>query len=178
MSIEDRVERLSEGNTYITVKDHKKEFPEKPSFRLINPSKSEIGKNQYIILDKVNKVVIESTKLNQWKNTDIVIKWFKEMNYKRKTSFIIFDIESFYSSISPDLFSKRIDLAKSIHKITDNDLKITMNARKTFFHHEEPWKKKNGEENFDVPMEFHNGAEICERVGTIILTKTSLIKQE
>ena len=27
-------------------------------------------------------------------------------------------------------------------------------------------------------MEFHNGAEICDLVGTIILTKTSLIKQQ
>ena len=37
LGTEDRVERLSEGNTYITAKDHKEEFPEKPSFRLINP---------------------------------------------------------------------------------------------------------------------------------------------
>ena len=79
LGIEDRVERLSEGNTYITVKDHKEEFPEKPSFRLINPSKSEIGKISKIIVDKVNKVVIEPTKLNQWKNTNIVIEWFKRI---------------------------------------------------------------------------------------------------
>ena len=36
------VERLSEGNAYITVKDHKGEFPEKTLFRLLNTSKSEI----------------------------------------------------------------------------------------------------------------------------------------
>ena len=34
LGIEDRVERLSEGNAYVTVKDHKEEFPEKPVFRL------------------------------------------------------------------------------------------------------------------------------------------------
>ena len=44
LGIEDRVEQLSERNAYMTVKDHKEEFPEKISFRLINPSKSEIGK--------------------------------------------------------------------------------------------------------------------------------------
>ena len=56
MGIEDRVERVSDGNAYITVKDHEEKFPEKPSFRLINPSKSEIKKISKIILDKVNKV--------------------------------------------------------------------------------------------------------------------------
>ena len=95
LGIEDRVEQLSEENAYVTVKDHKEEFPEKPSFRLINPSKSEIGKISKLILGKVNKVVIESTELNQWKNTDIVIEWFNRIENKGETSFIIFDIESF-----------------------------------------------------------------------------------
>ena len=44
LGIEDRVKQLSERNAYMTVKDHKEELPEKISFRLINPSKSEIGK--------------------------------------------------------------------------------------------------------------------------------------
>ena len=109
LGIEDRVERLSEANAYVTVKDHKEEFPEKPSFRLINPSKSEIRKISKIILDKVNKVVIESTKLNLWKNTDTVIEWFKSIENKGETFFIIFDIESFYPYISPELFKKSID---------------------------------------------------------------------
>ena len=134
------------------MKDHKEEFPEKPLFRLINPSKSEIGKISKIILDKINKKVIESTKLNPWKNTGIVVKWFKSIENKGETSFTIFDNESFYPSISPELFNKSIDFAKSIQNISDNDLNIIMNARKTLlFHHEQPWMKKNGEEDFDVP---------------------------
>ena len=40
LGIEDRVERLSKGNTYITVKDRNEELPEKASIRLTNPSKS------------------------------------------------------------------------------------------------------------------------------------------
>ena len=96
---------------------------------------------------------LESNKLNQRKNTDIVIEWFKRIENKGETSFIIFDIESFYPSISPELFNKSIDFAKSIHNISDNDLNIIMNARKTLlFHHEEPWMKKNGEEHFDFPV--------------------------
>ena len=124
-------------------------------------------------------MVIESTKLNKWKNTDIVIEWFKRIENKGETSFIIFDIESFYPSISPELFNKSIDFAKSIHNISDNDLNKIMNARKTLlFHHEEPWMKKNGEEDFDVLMGCHDGAETCELVSTFILNKVSSIMQE
>ena len=54
-----------------------------------------------------------------------------------------------------------------------------MNARKTLqFHHEEPWMKKNREEDFDVPVGCHDGAEICELVGTFILNKITPIMQE
>ena len=54
-----------------------------------------------------------------------------------------------------------------------------MNARKTLlFHHEEPWMEKNREKEFDVPMGCHDGAEICELVGTFILNKISPIMQE
>ena len=71
-------------------------------------------------------MVIESTKLHQWRNTDIVIKWFKSIENKGETSFIIFDIPSFYPSISPELFNKSIDFVKSIQNISDNDLNITI----------------------------------------------------
>ena len=54
-----------------------------------------------------------------------------------------------------------------------------MNARKMLlFHHEEPWMKKNGEEDFDVPIGCHDGAEICELVSTFILNKITPIMQE
>ena len=38
--------------------------------------------------------------------------------------------------------------------------------------------KQNGEEDFDVPMKCHDGVEICELVGTIILNKINPIMQE
>ena len=78
-------------------------------------------------------MVIESTKLNQWKNTDTVIEWAKSIENKGETSFIIFHIERFHTSVSPDLFNKSIDFVKSIHNISNNDLNIIMNARKTYY---------------------------------------------
>ena len=38
---------------------------------------------------------------------------------------------------------------------------LRLNARKTLlFHHEEPWVKKNREEDFEVSMGCHDGGEI------------------
>ena len=42
--LEDRIEKIYEKEAYITIKDHKKDFPNKISCRLINPSKSGIGR--------------------------------------------------------------------------------------------------------------------------------------
>ena len=110
---------------------------------------SGIGKISKIRLEKVNKLTIESTKLNERKNTDIITKWVKIIENKGETSFIIFDTEIFYSSISPGVIQQdndSIDFPKAIHNISDNDLNIIMNTRKMLlFHDEEPWIEKNGE---------------------------------
>ena len=54
LSIDDRVEKMQKSLTYITVKDHKDNFPHSISCRLINPSKTDIGKISKTILDKIN----------------------------------------------------------------------------------------------------------------------------
>ena len=40
----DRMERQKESEAYITIKERNENFRQKTTFRLINPSKSEIGK--------------------------------------------------------------------------------------------------------------------------------------
>ena len=74
---------MLETEAYITVKDHKVVFPHKLSFRLLNPSKSDIGKISENILDRINKSLIAFTNANQWKNTSSVIDWFKNIPNKR-----------------------------------------------------------------------------------------------
>ena len=63
-----------ETEAFIPVKDHKDTFPNFPTFQLINPSKSEIGKISKSILDKINDALVEKTKVNQWKNSENIIK--------------------------------------------------------------------------------------------------------
>ena len=42
LKIDDRVQKLDENESYVTIKDHKEGFADKISWRLINPSKSDI----------------------------------------------------------------------------------------------------------------------------------------
>ena len=172
LGIEDRVERLQETNAYITAKDHKDDFENKPSFRLINPSKSDIGKISKLILDRVNSDMKTAIEANQWTNSHSVIKWFQNLSSKNELQFVQFDIESFYPSISPNLFEKALDFSMQHFPLTESEIEIIRQARKSLlFSKGEPWLKRNGSPEFDVPMGCYDGAEVCEMVGTYILSK-------
>ena len=55
LKLEDRMECFAKKESFITLKDHKEDFLNHPSCRLINPTKSELGKISKISLEKVNK---------------------------------------------------------------------------------------------------------------------------
>ena len=65
--LDDRVEALSQRNAFITLKDHNPNFPNSSKCRLINPTKSEIGKISKIILDTINSSIRVNSDLNQWR---------------------------------------------------------------------------------------------------------------
>jgi len=65
---------MAERQAYITLKGHKENFQNKPTCRLINPAKSEIGKISKQILDNINTSIRTRTMLNQWKYSISVIK--------------------------------------------------------------------------------------------------------
>ena len=84
------MERVDKSEAYITVKDHKEDFPHKPRFRVINPSKFELGKISKCILDNINKYIIEHIKVNQWKNSASLIEWFKAIKSKQQGTYLLF----------------------------------------------------------------------------------------
>ena len=179
IGIEDRVEKMSENQAYITIKDHKPDFVNRPTFRLINPSKTDLGKVSKTILDSINMKIKASQNLDQWKNSKEVINWFNDMSNKKMCKFIQFDIESFYPSITHKLLTSAIEYARTIVPISDTDLSIIMQSRKTLlFSETQAWTKKTGDENFDVPMGCFDGAEVCELVGLYLLSKLSGILGE
>jgi len=58
LGIDDRVDTTAKKDAFITLKDHKSNFANKPTCRLINPTKSEIGKISKEILDRINSTLL------------------------------------------------------------------------------------------------------------------------
>ena len=96
------------GNFLITLKDHKENFTNNPTTRLINPSKNEIGRISKHLLDQINTELVSKLSVNDWKNTISVNKWFKNINNKRLHKFLQFDIKDFYPPIKETLLREAI----------------------------------------------------------------------
>ena len=62
------IEVSASKDAFITLKDHKPDFINNPTGRLINPTKSEIGIISKHILDNINEEIIKVTKANLWRS--------------------------------------------------------------------------------------------------------------
>ena len=168
-NVHERMEKNGTSESFITLKDHKENFHNEPKTRLINPAKNEIGRISKDILDGINQQLRNQLKINQWKNTQSVINWFKNLKCKKQLKFVVFDIENFYPSISEKLLVDALNFAKEKVTIRKIDFDTIMHSRKSLLYKEgEPWiKKESG--IFDVTMGAYDGAEICELVGIYLL---------
>ena len=119
LEISERVYSASLGSAFVTVKDHKPNFINNIQWRLLNHAKTNVGKISKQKLAKVVAVVKQKSGLNQWKNSDSVIDWFKNLQGKKKMSFIQFDICNFYPSITPTLLQNGIDLVSNKKEMAD-----------------------------------------------------------
>ena len=152
------------------MKDHKPNFSSNPKCCLINPAKGDIGKISKYFLQQLNSKVRDLTLVNQWQETSTVINWFKNIKNKKKCSFMQFDIEEFYPSISKELFLKVITYEKTLVNKSDEEINTIMHSRKfLLFNNTDIWIKKNGDPDFDVTMGSSDGAELCEPVSLYIL---------
>ena len=79
-------------------------FLSKLSCRLMSPAKSGIGKINKNIIKKINSLLLEKLKYQQWKNTNAVIKCFKDISNKGNSKFLQMDIKDFYPSINEKSF--------------------------------------------------------------------------
>ena len=73
MDIEDRVFKMERRQAVVTLKDHKDNFLNRPETRLINPTKSELGKVAKRKLANVLNTVRAKSGLTQWKSDISVI---------------------------------------------------------------------------------------------------------
>lgn len=170
LDIADRVDTMAEREAYVTLKDHKDNFANKPTCRLINPTKSELGRVSKLILDRINQKIRTASNLNQWRNTASVIEWFKDIKNKTTQTFICFDIEEFYPSISQDLLTQALNYASTFDTITDEERHIITHTKNSILiHNQTAWQKKKNP--FDVTMGSYDGAEVCEIVGNLLLSQ-------
>ena len=102
------------------------------------------------ILQNINKTLSKETKVNEWKNTESVINWFKSIPNKHLYMFLMFGIKDFYPSIKEKLLWETIIFAKLYICITKMGIEAIFHARKSrLYYNDEPWVKK-GKSNFDV----------------------------
>jgi hypothetical protein len=133
---------MAKREAFVTLKDHKENFDSHPKCRL------------KVILDAINNNIRSIIKVNQWKNSQSVIEWFKNIPDKRHHTFVSFDVVEFYPSITEDLLDKAILWAKSFVDIPDEHVSIIKHARKSLlFNANKPCMvKRNNNSMFDVAI--------------------------
>ena len=72
-SLADRLDTMAKAEAFITLKDHKDNFQNNLSCRLINPAKSEMGRVSKCILDRINCELKQQLDVVLWKNSAAVI---------------------------------------------------------------------------------------------------------
>ena len=102
LQLGDRMEKMAERKAFISIKDHKANFPNNIQCRLINPARNNLGKVTQQIIRSVVASVKAQTNLNLWMGTGEVLKWYEAIK-KRGNHFIQYDIEGYYPSISEPL---------------------------------------------------------------------------
>ena len=174
----ERMDQSGNNNCFVTLKDHKENFQNNPTTRLINPAKNEIGRISKIVLDKINKQLKEKLGVNQWKSSQMVIDWYKSIEDKGSHTFTVFDIKDFYPSIKETLLLEALAFASSHVQITKRDMDTIRHARKSLlFDDDSTWIKRNGG-LFDVTMGAFDGAEVCELIGTYMLSLVCLTEEK
>ena len=170
LKIENRVEKFNLKKCFITVKDHKENFHSKPTCRLINPAKTQMGRISKVILQDICSTLRIALNVNQWRNTNDCIKWFNDYEKNDKCSFIKYDIKEFYPSITEKVFEEALSLAREYMFIPEDKIMIIRHCRKSLlYYNEDVWIKKGTSGNFDNPMGSYDGAEVCEIIGCLLL---------
>ena len=173
LKIDDRVQCIAKNEAFITIKDHKPNFPNTVACRLLNPCKSEVGKISKMYLEKINSEIRSNIAVNQWRSNQAVLNWFNAIPNKDESRFIKFDIVSFYPTISRDVLLEALEFAKThFDGLNDDMVEAILNARKAFLYFQgDPWIKKDAAQHFDVTEGSFDGAEVCELVGLFLLSK-------
>ena len=151
-SIINRIEINGRGNSFITLKDHNKNFLNRLTTRLLNTEKNENWQNKQTHITNINTTLSEKIKVNECKNTSSVINWFKKIPNKSLYKFLMFDIKDFFPSIKQKLLWEVKRFSKRYISMASKDIDTIFHAGKSLlYYNDDPWVKK-GDRKFDVEM--------------------------
>ena len=190
--VADRVDTMAKQEGFVTLKYHKpckhttwiprfnvestwcicreEDYRTNPKYRLLNPTKKQLGKISKQILQKINKTLRSKLNINQWQNSSEFIDWLKNIKQKRSHTSTVFDIQEFYPSVAEKLLKDDLAFAQRYVEIKQNELDLFFHTRKSLLYcKDKSWIKKEGNGEFDVRMGSNNGAETCELVGLLLL---------
>ena len=173
LNLSERIDSTTEKKAFVTIKDHKSNFESNPKCRLINTTKSELGKVSKQFIERINNGIRDKISVNQWTSSPQVLDWFDNKAEKENKTFLIFDVVDFYPSISEKLLKKTLTWAKQQTEIKNIESDTIMHARNTLLYDQnhKPWVKRDTSNSFDVAMGAFDGAEVCEMVGLFMLQK-------
>ena len=110
LKLDEKMQKHSDKECFITLKDHKENLIGRPQCRLINPAKNELG-----CVVKIKKSTVKSD--TQLVSTNGKAPRFKNIKDPEEFAFLKFDIVSFYPSITPKLLENAIKFARSVYGI-------------------------------------------------------------
>ena len=179
LELDDRIDALPEAEAFFTYKDHKSNFPERKELRLLNPSKSNVGKISKKILDRINTDLRQKTGFNQWKSTNDCLDWFNALKDKDHFRCTKLDIQLFYPEIGKKLLENAINWARKQTPINEDEIELIFHCRRSFLFFGEDVFVKKENPHFSVEQGGLDSAEVSELVGLYILHKvTSILPKE
>ena len=105
-------------------------------------------------------------------NFQVVTKWFNKIENKSSKIFINFDIVDFYSSITKQHVTDKINFGQTYTTISNEEVDVILHACKSVhFYKNKLWSKSRNNSNFYVAMSSFHGAKICYPVGLFLLDK-------
>ena len=168
LELSDRVHRTAQRDSFVTLKDHKPGFRSNPQCRLLNPTKSELGKVSKKMVERINSELRKKTMLKQWRRTREARDWFNGLTERQEKTFLKFDVESFYPSISDVLLMAAFEWASTLVTVTEEEKEVVNATKMSLLYVDgQPWTKKG--RKWDVTMGSYDGAEVCELVGLYLL---------
>ena len=161
---------MAQTPAFIVFKDHKENFRTSHQYSIINASKSELGKVSKVILENLNKNLVKSLNINQWKNMDSAMNWFNTIENKSRWFFIQLEIVEVYPCISENIPDTAINFSKQHTDKFDENFRIIKHCCKLICIVNIIPEKKDTDSCFDVTMGRYEGVKICELVEIYLIS--------